>query len=248
MPKTKSSGKEFLKDVSAFANHNGGHIFLGISEEQGVPSEIYGIGADPDKEIQRLHQIALSGVEPRIPALQMKSIIIDEKRVLIIRISRSEIRPHQVVAYGTNRFFGRNSAGVHQLSIEELRTIFNRNLQLETRVEAFRRKRLEKIEIFNTPIPLTDKDGIVVIHIIPLQTAFQNTAIDLISAKERHLFIPPHVVGGFSHNFNINGSVVFDNFPDTYGYTQTFRDGRIEIAYASIIQHESPGTIYSPTS
>jgi len=38
------SRKEFLSDVSAFANAVGGHIIFGIREEDRVPVEVCGLG------------------------------------------------------------------------------------------------------------------------------------------------------------------------------------------------------------
>ena len=38
--------KEFLKDVSSFANTAGGHILIGIAEEQGLPTDIVGVADD----------------------------------------------------------------------------------------------------------------------------------------------------------------------------------------------------------
>ncbi len=59
--------REFLADVTAFANAAGGDLILGVTTKDGAADKICGIDlADPDKEKQRLVNILRDGVEPRI--------------------------------------------------------------------------------------------------------------------------------------------------------------------------------------
>jgi predicted HTH transcriptional regulator len=52
---TDEQKKEFLADVSSFANASGGHLIIGIDEDKGIPKQISGLEiADIDKEISRL--------------------------------------------------------------------------------------------------------------------------------------------------------------------------------------------------
>ena len=57
--------KEFLADVSSFANAAGGDIVIGMAENAGVPSEITPFRDDADQERLRLEGMARDGVEPR---------------------------------------------------------------------------------------------------------------------------------------------------------------------------------------
>lgn len=60
---TDSDKKEFLADVSSFANAAGGHLLLGIKEEAGLPVEISGLqGINADAEILRLENTIRSGL------------------------------------------------------------------------------------------------------------------------------------------------------------------------------------------
>ena len=61
--KTDADRKEFLADVSSFANAAGGHIIFGVQEKEGVPVAIPGLTrVNPDAAIQ--------DIESRIRALQ----------------------------------------------------------------------------------------------------------------------------------------------------------------------------------
>jgi predicted HTH transcriptional regulator len=53
--------KDFLADVSSFANAVGGHLIYGISEEQGIPKQISGLVLDMDDEMARLDNIIRDG-------------------------------------------------------------------------------------------------------------------------------------------------------------------------------------------
>ena len=55
--------REFLADVSAFANASGGDLVLGIRTKDGAADEVCGINlVDPDKEKQRLVSIVRDGL------------------------------------------------------------------------------------------------------------------------------------------------------------------------------------------
>jgi predicted HTH transcriptional regulator len=119
--------KEYLKDVSSFANTYGGDLVIGIEEEEeGVAKKVVGLfGVDPDKELQRLESLTRDGIEPRIVGIRMKSVSVTGGGVVfIIRVPKSWNPPHRVNARNTNRIYARNSAGAYELSIEELRVLF----------------------------------------------------------------------------------------------------------------------------
>jgi predicted HTH transcriptional regulator len=67
--------REALKDTSAFANAFGGHLILGIEEQNGLPIAIHGISSiNPDEVMLRLEQLVLSGIEPRIQGMRIRAI------------------------------------------------------------------------------------------------------------------------------------------------------------------------------
>lgn len=70
LPGNKDSDKkEFLADVSSFANASRGDIIYGIKEENSLPKEVRGLELDAggvEREILRLEQLMASGIRPRI--------------------------------------------------------------------------------------------------------------------------------------------------------------------------------------
>ena len=72
---TDSDKKEFLADVSAFANATGGDLIFGIDEVDGVASAIVGVqNNDLDSQILRLESLIRDGIEPRIPGVRCQLI------------------------------------------------------------------------------------------------------------------------------------------------------------------------------
>ena len=64
--------REFLANVSAFANASGGDLMLGVKTKDGTADEICGIRLDdPDQEKLRLGNIVRDGLEPRVSGIDM---------------------------------------------------------------------------------------------------------------------------------------------------------------------------------
>ena len=95
---TDSEKREFLKDISALANSQGGHLILGMEETAGVATAVVGLGAtDADAELLRLEQIARGGLEPRISGLRLKAIPLTAGgHAILLRVPRSWNPPHRV--------------------------------------------------------------------------------------------------------------------------------------------------------
>lgn len=69
----KEVKREFLKDVTAFANAAGGHLILGAKEpEEGLSVDSRLIGLDDgDAVAQDFERLASSSIDPRIPGLRI---------------------------------------------------------------------------------------------------------------------------------------------------------------------------------
>jgi predicted HTH transcriptional regulator len=159
--------KEFLKDASSFANTHGGHLLIGIEEEAGVASRIAPIrGVDIDAEIARLENLLRDGLEPRILGIRVRAVPVSPTdSVIVVRVPRSWNPPHRVSARNWNRVFARNSAGAHEMSMEELRASFTMAATAYDRARAFRSERLAGIDAGDTPIPISPRPDRLVLHL-----------------------------------------------------------------------------------
>jgi predicted HTH transcriptional regulator len=90
--------KEFLKDVSSFANTAGGDIIVGLREADGLPAEVVGVDGDLDAEVLRLESLLRDRMEPRIIGIRMRPVpLANGRRVLVIRVPKSWNPPHAVL-------------------------------------------------------------------------------------------------------------------------------------------------------
>jgi len=101
--------KEFLADVTSFANSAGGDLIYGISEERddegkptGIPGRAVGLKINADEEIKKLESLIRDGIEPRIMSYYIKPIEgFSEGSVIILRIAKSWMPPHMVTIKGS---------------------------------------------------------------------------------------------------------------------------------------------------
>ena len=227
--------KELLKDVSSFANTSGGHIVIGMGADDGVPVGISAIvDRSSDKEVLRLENIIRDGVTPRITGVRIKALATGSGFAIVLRIPRSWNPPHQVSAYKTNRFYVRNSAGVdHEVSVEELRMLFNLGAVAQERSRALREERRAKIAAGHGPVVLRDGEGKIIVHIIPLSAFSTRDQIDLREAYQISPMLAPVAGAGTTPRFNFDGLVnIAYNGQDIEGYSQMFRNGCIELVHA----------------
>ena len=230
--------REFLADVSSFANAAGGDLVIGIAAAKGIPTAIHPFMGNEDEERLRLEQMARDGLSPRIPNLQTRAVPLSGGGyVVVLRVPKSYIPPHRVTFKNTGRFWARSSAGKYEPNVEELRRIFTEAPLLAERARTFRIERTARIAAHETPVSLKD-GGIFVLHVLPF-AAFdfgQSVALDEVSAHPER-FAP---IGGTPRDYQIT----FDGFltASTAGglsasqraYVQVFRSGVVEAVASSL--------------
>jgi len=223
------SKKEFLADVSSFANTSGGDLIYGMDEEEALPTEIVGLqSGDLDKERQRLESIMASGLEPRIRYEVRDINCADDKIVLVLRIDRSWSGPHRVVFQQSDRFWGRNSSGKYPLDVNELRAAFTLSSTVLERIRAFRTDRIIAISNNETPVPMNPGPKMVM-HCIPIESFAGQPQYNVIPfLKNRAL----RAIGnkGYCYRLNLDGLLVGDGQGPYIGdtYTHLYRNGLIE--------------------
>lgn len=236
---TDSDKKEFLADVSAFANTSGGNLYFGIRELEGIPVDLVGLDLqDADVTIQRLENLIRDGIEPRLPPLRIEAVELASKKfVLVIAIPRSWALPHAVKVSG--RFHARHSTGKYPLDVGELRRLFLQSESLPERMRNFRRERIALIEAGESPLTTQDSAKII-LHLLPLQAFSPGTILSVADLEERALNLSPISGYGTHSRLNFEGilhySVVRDT-GNTVAYTQLFRDGCIETVDTFLLSH-----------
>jgi hypothetical protein len=163
LPETSDGAKkEFLGDVSSFANSSGGDIIYGIQDRRdsagkatGVPEAIVGLtGVNLSAEITRLESLIRDGIRPRVANLQIKDIDIQGKgSVVLLRIGRSWLKPHMVTYGGTSRFFARHATGKYQLDVQEIGQLFAEQRSVGEELRNWRSDRVARLLSDEAPAP-----------------------------------------------------------------------------------------------
>lgn len=235
--------KEFLADVSSFANAGGGDLIIGIEEDKttGEPKEVRGIEIEnTDKEIQRLDNIIRDGISPRIPSLDIQSIKLSNgKSVLILRISQSWISPHRVIFKGSDKFYSRNSSGRYPLDVDELRIAFTLSETLKSKIANFRVDRISKIIANETPV-MCNENPKVILHIIPLVSFSRVQNYDIQKVVDApNIFSKMLPIGHSVHSYryNYDGFLTYSSGTDgkAGSYFQLYRNGIIEAVEACML-------------
>jgi hypothetical protein len=229
-----SDRKEFLADVSSFANAGGGDIVIGMAEKEGVPIAIAPFTEDADKERRRLEQMARDGIEPRIIGLAVRIVPVSGGVVLVVRIPKSYNPPHRVAFQGAKRFYARSSGGRYEPNVEELRNLFLATPHLHERIRAFRMERIARILARETPVPLfTYRNRFFVLHVVPYSAFGMGQALVLEQAMHSLQFLAP--LGSefpSGQRFNFDGFIALTNpdkdAPAQRAYCQVFRSGAVE--------------------
>ncbi len=242
--------KEFLADVSSFANSSGGDIIYGISQDNttGFPSELVGIDSENiDKEILRLESIIREGIEPRIPSTAFQPIkLANAKVVLILRVQKSWASPHRIKFKEDHRFYARATNGKYKLDVTELRNAFTLRESLNEKINRFREDRVAKLFANETPVPFYSNAKIV-LHLIPLSSFNPSTVYDLVKIAPQLALYEPMYTRGWNHRYNLDGLLAYSVGQNelSHSYTQLYRNGIMEIVEGLMLKPDKAKLIPS---
>ncbi|MBO6755994.1 MAG: ATP-binding protein [Roseibium sp.] len=234
--------KEFLKDVSSFANSAGGQLIIGIDEDEGVATAVRAVEGNADNQLLRLEGMARAGIEPRIVGLRMHHVqMAENQHVYIVRVPKSWNPPHRVSFKNSNRFYLRSSAGSHEADVEELRALFTNGAEMHERMTEYIVERTELILENNGIVHMArannEQRGFLVLHILPLAAFAGGIQIDVAAARDLADDLRPMPRVGGHPRINFDGFAHVAQGDPPEGYTQVFRNGVIEATRANIVRH-----------
>jgi len=245
-PDWQDKKREFLADVSAFANAIGGLILYGVDEERedgkqtGRPCAVVGIETPLTADQLRLQveHIIRAGIEPRLPHDYAHAQVIegypDGRVVVAVRIRRSWLGPHMVAFpdRNTTQFYTRGSNGKYQLDYAQLRDAFAQSEDLSLRMRRFRDERLALLQAGESPAIVGNQPK-VMLHLLPYTAFDSSTGVDITQAIVSVVKEKLRPMGGsLSYSrYNIDGYLCVAG--DT-GYVQVFREGIIEAVDSEI--------------
>jgi hypothetical protein len=241
---TDSDRKEFLADVSSFANAVGGTLLYGIRERRengrqtGIADAIDGIDAKAiDADILRFENMLRDGIAPRLAGVQFRAIAgFPKGPVLLIHIPKSWSGPHMVTYQQHSRFYSRNTNGKYALDVFELRTAFVASGSLSERAREFRTERLGRLIAGDTAVPLTET-RLIAIHIIPHSSIAGGLEVDLRRIRSTEHDIHPFYSRRAAFTFNLDGLMMntASRNGESSAFLQVFRNGTIETVNSSML-------------
>jgi len=238
---SESDKKEFLADVSSFANASGGDLIFGIiaDKKTGTPKSLEGLIIENiDQEILRLENMIRGGIEPRIPSVITEPIKLSNSNfALIIRIPKSWVSPHRVILGGHDKFYSRSSNGKYPLDVAELRTAFNLSETITERIRKFRLDRISKTFASETPVPFYDNPRIV-LHIIPIISFNPAQSYDIGKIASPPAKLKPIYCSGWNDRYNLDGFLSYSGGRNdkSHSYVQLFRNGIIEAVEGLLLE------------
>lgn len=238
--------REFLSDLSSFANAGGGDLIYGVKEKRdsqgrttGEPDTIIPLTTNQDATSLRLHEMAQGGIDPRVPGLRITSVPISAgDSIVIVRVPKSWAGLHMVTYKNLSRFYSRNSSGKYQLDTQEIRAEFVAADTGRQRLSSFRLERVVRIVANECPVYLAEGPK-AVLHIIPMSALDPGITWEL-SRIYKEDSLRPIGSSGWSRRYNFDGILSHNSYSGeaANAYVQIFRNGTIEACTGEFFIHD----------
>lgn len=244
--KSDEDKREFLRDVTAFANAEGGDLIFGMAEDDGVAKDLVGLDAKGiDDETLRLNNLLRDGVDPRIHGLNMEPVPLENGRqALKIRIPKSLEAPHLVQLGNYRQFWIRNPSGKHSMSATEVKATVMRTQDWKQRAEEWRTSRVEAIDSQNGPV-LMETGPCLHIHFVPLPIAEEILSLSSKSIRTQLIKLVPEGIQAWNSRMTFDGFLVARDLPGStdknYWYWLWHHGGRAEFVL-TMFPYKNPQT------
>ncbi len=119
--------KGLTKKISAFANSAGGLLIIGINEnKESHEFSPVGVIDDEKHKKERLEDLILDGISPKIDGLRIAPIRFNNKLIFLVDVPQSETPPHMASDY---RYYKRHNFENSPMEEYEVRDMFGRRLK-----------------------------------------------------------------------------------------------------------------------
>ena len=221
--------REFLADVSSFANATGGDIVFGVREDDGIPVEVVGLqGFREDKDLLMAEQVLTTGLDPRGGGVRFHPVSLANGRtIVIVRIPQSPARPH-MIRLGSDQFFLRHSKGKQPMDAQQLRAEFLQSEMALKGFEEFRAERVAALAAGKGPAKMAFSTN-VCLHLAP-GGEWHDFSADAILQQHLQHFRPMGWIRSMDARPNQLGLILYETLSgdEVSGYVQIFRRGALE--------------------
>lgn len=238
--------RDFLADVTAFANTDGGDIIIGVREDKnGVAAEVVGVDRTGlDQELRRIDDQLRTLVDPRVPQFTVRELARPDGRVvLVMRVSASLIAPHRVAYDKSSRFFRRANRSNFEMSTSELRQAFAASQDLPSRVRNLHRKAVEATTGKDMPTRIVERPALI-LTVAPLSVLREARDI---SVSRDYAVHPPEPMGGIQYVVGLEGLIALVDVDQGQGaraWSVNHRLGYVDLAWAIGREVEGRKTIW----
>ena len=235
--------KEFLQDVTAFANADGGDLLFGVRENKMVAVELVGVDAnEAEGEILRLKNLCRDCVDPRIHGLRIQAVDVTPGRCVVhLRVPKSLDAPHMVRFKNHRQFWLRGSAGKDWMSSAEVRRVVMRTADWRDRADQWRRERVALLLGGESPVGLHGH-GALLVHLVPMPTGGPELNLADEAIRRALLGVHPRIAHGWNHRMTYDGLLVARDLPgegdSNYWYCLWFHNGRVEFVFSDLVSRK----------